>query len=166
MLIKEWKIIEEWPNYAVSNYGDVKRLTTKCSGVAGTILSQFLISGYPSVNLSNGKRHCINVHRLVAKAFLENKNNLPEVNHIDATRNNNKVTNLEWVTSSGNRLHAYAFGKLNAQGANNGYSKLTNDGVELIRSRKYSKKYLADKLQVSIATISDVLAKRTWKHLL
>ena len=46
----------------------------------------------------NGKSKTIGVHILVAKHFLENENNLPEVNHKDFNRQNNHVDNLEWCT--------------------------------------------------------------------
>ena len=45
------------------------------------------------------------VHRLVAEAFIPNPQNLPEVNHIDEDKANSIVTNLEWVTKSGNMRH-------------------------------------------------------------
>lgn len=52
------------------------------------------------------------VHRLVAETFIPNPHNLPEVNHIDANRQNASVTNLEWCTRSGNMKHAYNIGAL------------------------------------------------------
>lgn len=67
--------------------------------------------GYPQIGLwknNKGLQHY--VHRLVAEAFIDNPHSLPEVNHLDGVRSNNTVDNLEWVTSSGNSLHAYKIG--------------------------------------------------------
>jgi hypothetical protein len=62
--------------------------------------------GYVKLGLyKNGyKNH--EVHRLVALAFLKNPNKLPQVNHIDGKRDNNVVTNLEWVSAQDNALHS------------------------------------------------------------
>lgn len=57
---------------------------------------------------NKGKAHY--VHRLVAQTFLPNPNNLPEVNHIDGNKQNNSVSNLEWVTRKDNVTHAVSTG--------------------------------------------------------
>ena len=61
--------------------------------------------GYLRVDLydKSGKRKHHKVHRLVAKAFVENPNGLPQVNHIDGNPKNNSFTNLEWTTNKENR---------------------------------------------------------------
>lgn len=72
------------------------------------------------------------VHRLVAKAFLDNPQNHPTVNHKDGDRGNNAVENLEWVTMSGNSRHAHATGLVKNVG--NGFSvkSISFDGTETV----------------------------------
>lgn len=53
---------------------------------------------YKLVFIKTGKRYTRKIHRLVAKAFVPNPDNLPEVNHIDEDKTNNHYTNLEWCT--------------------------------------------------------------------
>lgn len=68
--------------------------------------------GYLTVGLwKNGERERHLVHRLVAQSFLPNPNNLPEVNHKDLDKSNNRVSNLEWVSREGNLLHAEENGR-------------------------------------------------------
>ncbi|WP_288077853.1 NUMOD4 domain-containing protein [Pseudomonas sp.] len=170
-MIEQWKVVAEYPNYEVSNQGRLRRLKTNNNAVAGRILKANIGSaGYPMVNLLNeaGRRH-LSVHRLVATAFLERAEGANEVNHIDSNRANNLATNLEWVTSSANRLHAYRSGGLSAKGESNGYSKLTEAGVREIRSHGSLPRALQDSLAtslgVSMATVRDVAARRTWAHI-
>ena len=62
--------------------------------------------GYYYVNLwKNGKMFTKTIHRLVAKAFIPNPENKPQVNHIDEDVTNNHISNLEWVTARENLNH-------------------------------------------------------------
>lgn len=70
--------------------------------------------GYMKVSpCLNNKRVVGCVHRLVAKTFLDNFENLPEVNHKDCDKENNNVSNLEWCSRQDNQRHAKENGKYN-----------------------------------------------------
>lgn len=67
--------------------------------------------GYHCIKLHNeGKIFSTTIHRLVALTYIENPENKPQVNHINGDKSDNRVENLEWVTSSENQLHAYKNG--------------------------------------------------------
>lgn len=97
-----WKTINEFPNYEVSDRGEVRNISR------GAVLkTQLDICGYKVLQLyKNNKRWYKRVHRLVAESFVENPNNLPEVNHKDTDKTNNNDWNLEWVTQYENLEHA------------------------------------------------------------
>lgn len=67
---------------------------------------------YANVCLSrpDGTQQRVRVHRLVAEAFIPNPDNLPQVNHKDGNKANNKIENLEWRTIRENLLHAFRTG--------------------------------------------------------
>ena len=79
--------------------------------------------GYLHVVLcKDGKGKCYYVHRLIAEAFIPNPEKKPQVNHINGDKTDNRIENLEWVTSSENRQHAYDTG-LQLKGENHGSAK-------------------------------------------
>ena len=96
--MKMWKRIPDYPRYLVSGDGDV--YSERTGKVLKPAISKF---GYARVALykGNGEVHTIMVHRLVASAFLENQDNLPQVNHINEDRLDNRLENLEWAERKG-----------------------------------------------------------------
>lgn len=97
--------------YEVSNLGRVKSLSNSKSRKE-KILKQQIRNGYFSVDLSkkHEKTKKFFVHRLVAIAFIPNPENKEQVNHLDADKLNNKLTNLQWATRKENIAHAIALG--------------------------------------------------------
>jgi hypothetical protein len=103
---EEWKTIKDFPNYEVSNLGNVRNSR-------GKIMKTYQInSGYQAIKLVyKGTRGHKLIHRLVALTWIPNDNGLAtEVNHIDGNKMNNSVENLEWLTSADNKKHARAIG--------------------------------------------------------
>lgn len=97
-----WKEIEGTNGmYQVSNLGNVKSFTRIKKG--GLLKPGRYSNGYLFVHFSKdtdkkGERHSYLIHRLVAQAFLPNPDGLPQVNHKDENKTNNRVDNLEWCT--------------------------------------------------------------------
>lgn len=95
-----YKTINNYPNYAISNLGNVKNKKTN------KLLKIRIDKEYNRVRLYNSygaKNH--SVHRLVGEHFLLNPFNKPEINHKDGNKLNNHLSNLEWNTKSENQTH-------------------------------------------------------------
>ena len=100
------KDINGWEDYTIDNYGNV------FSKRKNKYLKQSINkNGYCKVALQKDKyKKIYSVHRLVAQTFLENPNNLPQVNHIDGDKKNNNENNLEWCTAKHNMNEAVRIG--------------------------------------------------------
>lgn len=123
---EQWKNIQGYKGlYQISNYGRVKSLSrfhnnNKNSSI-GYISKEKILKaetdgwGYLYVILLKDKeRKKKKIHRLVAETFIPNLNNLPQVNHIDGNKKNNKVNNLEWCTREHNIQEAFRLGLIKA----------------------------------------------------
>jgi len=98
------KVVDQFPSYTISKSGEVtnlrsgKKLKHSDNG-----------NGYCRVVLINESGKWVKqfIHRLVAKAYIPNPLNKPQVNHIDGKRSNHSVENLEWVSQSENDKHSF-----------------------------------------------------------
>lgn len=94
--------------YEVSNLGRVRsldRIKRNGRGMKGRIvkLQEHPKTGYVAIGLyKDGTEKMTLVHRLVALAFIPNPDNLPEINHKDEDKTNNKADNLEWCNRTYN----------------------------------------------------------------
>lgn len=122
-----WEPIEGYEGlYEVSEHGVVRSCARHVKTnirhvekrlIEGRILKQNTKrNGYKTVDLcKDGKVKTVLVHRIVAKAFCPNPNGYRFVNHIDSNRANNDSCNLEWVSSSENRMHGITQGNVTFQ---------------------------------------------------
>lgn len=127
--MEQWKIISTHPNYAISNLGAVKNIVTnKLKAINPNK------DGYMQVTLYPGSKVYF-IHRLVATYFIDNTENKPLVNHIDANRQNNAVSNLEWCTHKENAQHMVSIGNNpDYNGANNPVAIFTDTDILYIRN--------------------------------
>ena len=107
------------------------------------------------------------VHRLVGEAFIENPLNNPVINHKNGIKTDNRVENLEWVTSSENTLHAYNTG-LKRRGEDFNCAKLSDTDVENIKLRfvqGHRSHDIAADYEVAEGSIANIRSGRAWKHI-
>ena len=167
-----WKPVKGYEGfYCVSDDGEIKALERtmhkgKCHRTWHEHILKTAIDakGYLRTSLSkNGKTSTVKIHRVVAEAFLENPFDLPQVNHIDGNKQNNSVSNLEWISQSDNMKHACKTGLKLCSGENNSCSKLTVHDVVEIRNSDLTQKELANLYGVSKTTIARVIHHKSWK---
>ena len=167
-----WRWIQGYENlYQISNYGRVKSFPRNGTGKEVKILRPgFNKFGYLIVTLSkNNKPSYPRIHRLVAKTFIPNPENKPEVNHKDGNKFNNYYENLEWVTSSENNRHAHNTGLRNPKPYRPN-SKLTEKQVRWIRKNyiPYSKEFgaaaLARKFNMNVNNMRKLIHGERYKN--
>ena len=177
---EKWKPVRGYEGiYEVSNLGRVRSVDrvnsfeawgkTNYRKLKGKIRKQnFDGRGlYLHVSLNDGKRNKIAlVHRLVAEAFIENPDNLPEVNHKDENKTNNNVSNLEWCDHKYNNNYGSKFHA--TRGEKNVSAKLTPEIVKAMRDEfiPYDEVYgitgLAKKYGISVVHAHQIVFRKRW----
>lgn len=104
-----WKAIEGTDGMIeVSEDGRIRSLLT---GTPRVLKTQKDSKGYHRLRTTiKREKMSFKVHREVAKAFIPNPHNLPQVNHKNGNKSDNRVENLEWVTNRENAHHAISNG--------------------------------------------------------
>ena len=101
-----WRDVPDYPNYKASVYGEL--YSKRDNKIMSLGESE---KGYLQVMLyKNGVGKTMKVHDIIARTFLPNPENKPEVNHKNGYKQNNRIDNLEWCTHKENMIHAYANG--------------------------------------------------------
>lgn len=163
-----WKdIIGVDKGYQVSDFG---RVRSKKYGDYRIIKPYFAGKKYVYVDLRKDNE-CAkrSVHRLVAIHFIQNPNNLPEVNHNDGNKENNAKNNLNWTDGVGNMKHAREVLGYRCKGEDSSNAKLTESDVrEIIRkykTGKYTYAEIAKDYPVHHAHLCSIVKRKLWKHL-
>lgn len=145
--------------YLISNMGNIRHRINQMN-----LHQRLSKKGYLCVNLYIREFHIsvrFQVHRLVAKAFVPNYDNKPQVNHINGIKTDNRAENLEWVTNSENMEHA----------TNNGLrpSKLSEEDVHKICSMLEDKTIYASDIakifNINPGDIYAIIVGKIWKRI-
>ena len=165
----EWRTCQDFPDYEVSEFGAVRRLTACARAPAGYVfVPRADKDGYLRVGLrANGVRKGRAVHQLVAKAFLgAAPSPAHEVAHRDGSKQNNHFTNLRWATTLENQRDRFRHGTHN-RGEQHPQSKLNATDIERIRDRYragQSQTAIARDFQVTKNHIGHVVHGKAWNH--
>jgi len=109
MIKEEWRSIEGLKDYyKISSLGRIKSFNIGNTKKEDYLKPQLNHKGYYHIRLyrKNGIRGSFLLHRLIAKTFIKNVLSKPQVNHINGSKTNNVISNLEWMTNKENYQHS------------------------------------------------------------
>lgn len=153
---------KDFYGYTISEYGDVynkfgHKMASHDNGRGYLVVWLTLPQG----------RKIFGIHRLVALCFINNPENLPEVNHIVPDKLNNHYKNLEWVDRGRNIEHAYEHELRSAKGENNSRCLTDEETVREI-CQLLEEKLTPSKIRdmgYKYSLVRSIKARRNWKHI-
>jgi hypothetical protein len=175
---EEWKAIPGFPGYEVSDRGRVRSYfqrkgrqwkgAWKHAEAPQRIIKPRISRGYLTVSLCrDGKRHTVDIHRLVLLAFIGPCPPGMEACHGDGVRHHCTLNNLRWDTTSNNHLDKREHGT-DSRGEKSGKAKLTDDQVIKIRemaSKGCGCRKLAKIFPATYGHIAKIIRRELWKHI-
>lgn len=189
---EEWRVIADFPDYAVSDLGRVKRVVPDFRGRSGGIMKQ-QTRRYAYLTLYRDRTpSCVLVHRLVCSAFHGSQPAIDhEVAHCDGESLNNAARNLRWATHAENEADKVAHGtstagrpsmvaperrprgkrhgrhtqpERTARGERNGLARLTESKVLAIRRDCRPRKVIAADYSISVTMVGFIQRGISWAH--
>lgn len=146
--LTQWHVIPGVRDAVVNKLGEIKCLRTR------RLKKHSNANGYRSVALAGKNRL---VHRLLAEMFIPNPDDLPQINHKNGIKSDNRLSNLEWVTPQQNCKHARDTGLV--------VRKLTRgkaNAIKALLAVGISRGELAERYGVDYQTVNDIHSGKAW----
>lgn len=160
------KSLETHPNYGFTLDGRVfnlkhnRELKPYVSNTTGYL--------YVTLKHEDGKYRPTALHRILAKLYIPNEGNLPQVNHKDGVKMNCCVTNLEWTDNSGNIRHAYDNGMIpKGEFRYNNVNPVENihQVCQLLQESLYGLKEIEEITGVNSKTVGQIKYRKQWRDI-
>lgn len=168
--METWKDIFGYEGlYQISNRGRLKSLVGGWRKSEKILKSCHNTDGYLIIGLyKDKKRKTKRVARLIAEAFISNPNNKPQINHKNGIKTDDRIDNLEWVTSSENHQHAFRVGIKSQKGEKHNRTHLTEKDILVIHglylSKTFNQMILSRIYRINQQGISKILLGSNWNY--